>query len=597
MYDRAVSIAKTVITAMALQYVLRRLFLPSSTTSAKRTKTDDGRGGRNAWRSGQEMDMLIFLSEDERFERDDSILIWHETGLTYDCAEENQRDAVNNVTLPEGLAERNASLFGHIFFVRNTPSESFDTDRAVENNVVYKRYPMVRFEMRQRKPRLRNLLSGETDGDVEEEEEEQENIDVLVPHWIPSLHVNLVHDFSRIKKGNRVIPKIMMDEMQYHPRTKNYLPPLYVNDLFLTREQLIEMNDTVKSVPLTMTYGCMTMMRWQMYLQMADSWRRQTASGLTGKKDIDEMRRLITETNPVLLGVTAVVSLLHMIFDCLAFKSDIQFWRQTKSLKGLSMRALSMSLFFKTIIFLYLLDNETTWMVLFSRGMGLIIEVWKMRKAMNVHVATSFPFLTITSKISYAQSKTKKYDDYAMEHLLYVLYPACVGFTCYSVIYSQHRSWYSFVISSMVSFIYIFGFVMMTPQIFMYVRRYIAPCDSSLTIIFMHLTSTRKRRIAPLDSNYKLKSVKHLPWRAMVYRSLNTFIDDLFAFVVKMPTLHRLACFRDDIIFFILLYQRWIYPVDHTRRLGDDKNTNAAKTTTAGDSVSATDGEAKSKND
>jgi hypothetical protein len=50
-----------------------------------------------------------------------------------------------------------------------------------------------------------------------------------------------------------------------------------------------------------------------------------------------------------------------------------------------------------------------------------------------------------------------------------------------------------------------------------------------------------------------------------VYKSLNTFIDDLFAFIIKMPTMHRLSCFRDDIIFFIYLYQRWIYPVDKKR--------------------------------
>lgn len=32
-----------------------------------------------------------------------------------------------------------------------------------------------------------------------------------------------------------------------------------------------------------------------------------------------------------------------------------------------------------------------------------------------------------------------------------------------------------------------------------------------------------------------------------------------------MPTLHRLSCFRDDVIFLIYLYQRWIYKVDKTR--------------------------------
>ena len=32
-----------------------------------------------------------------------------------------------------------------------------------------------------------------------------------------------------------------------------------------------------------------------------------------------------------------------------------------------------------------------------------------------------------------------------------------------------------------------------------------------------------------------------------------------------MPTMHRISCFRDDVIFFIYLYQRWIYKVDKTR--------------------------------
>jgi hypothetical protein len=82
----------------------------------------------------------------------------------------------------------------------------------------------------------------------------------------------------------------------------------------------------------------------------------------------------------------------------------------------------------------------------------------------------------------------------------------------------------------------------------------------------------------------------------LVYKFLNTFIDgklpvsylltvssmhshhsdhfhtmlsfvhvDLFAFIIKMPTMHRLSVFRDDIVFVIYLYQRWIYRVDETR--------------------------------
>ena len=65
----------------------------------------------------------------------------------------------------------------------------------------------------------------------------------------------------------------------------------------------------------------------------------------------------------------------------------------------------------------------------------------------------------------------------------------------------------------------------------------------------------------------------------MTYKALNTFIDDLFAFIIKMPTLYRLGMsffcdlsfiillgtLRDDLIFFIYLYQKWIYPTDMKR--------------------------------
>jgi hypothetical protein len=56
-----------------------------------------------------------------------------------------------------------------------------------------------------------------------------------------------------------------------------------------------------------------------------------------------------------------------------------------------------------------------------------------------------------------------------------------------------------------------------------------------------------------------------MPAKTMMYKFLNTFIDDLFAFTIKMPILHRLATLRDDVIFFVYLYQAWKYKVDYTR--------------------------------
>jgi hypothetical protein len=76
---------------------------------------------------------------------------------------------------------------------------------------------------------------------------------------------------------------------------------------------------------------------------------------------------------------------------------------------------------------------------------------------------------------------------------------------------------------------------------------------------------TQTPQVPSLYINYRLKSVAHMPGRAMAYKFLNTFIDDLFAFTIKMPFLHRLATLRDDVIFFVYIYQAWAYKVDHTR--------------------------------
>lgn len=227
------------------------------------------------------------------------------------------------------------------------------------------------------------------------------------------------------------------------------------------------------------------------------------------------------------------MTLLHTLFDFLAFKNDIQFWHKTESVKGLSVRTIFMNCACQLIIFLYLLDQDTTWMILISSGVGFVIECWKITQAATVTYGfDKYPWIKIEDKESYSESETKKYDKEAMKYLSYALYPLLFGYTIYSLIYNEHKGWYSFIIGTLVSFIYMFGFVMMCPQLYM---------------------------------NYKLKSTAFLPWRMMTYKFLNTIIDDLFAFLIKMPTMHRLSCFRDDVIFLIFLYQKWIYRTDYSR--------------------------------
>jgi hypothetical protein len=68
--------------------------------------------------------------------------------------------------------------------------------------------------------------------------------------------------------------------------------------------------------------------------------------------------------------------------------------------------------------------------------------------------------------------------------------------------------------------------------------------------------------------NHRLKSVEHLPWSALTYSFINTFIDDLFAFgIFRVPEVSRYSCLRDDIVFIVICVQRWLYK---DRRLADE---------------------------
>ena len=54
-------------------------------------------------------------------------------------------------------------------------------------------------------------------------------------------------------------------------------------------------------------------------------------------------------------------------------------------------------------MFLYLLDNDTSFVILASSGIGLLIEFWKITRAMDVSIdrSGSIPRLRFKDKASY----------------------------------------------------------------------------------------------------------------------------------------------------------------------------------------------------
>jgi len=65
-------------------------------------------------------------------------------------------------------------------------------------------------------------------------------------------------------------------------------------------------------------------------------------------------------------------------------------------MEGLSAKSVVLNFICQFIIFLYLLDNDTSWMILASSGVGVCIEFWKIGKAMRIEVPSDMTHNLIT---------------------------------------------------------------------------------------------------------------------------------------------------------------------------------------------------------
>ena len=62
------------------------------------------------------------------------------------------------------------------------------------------------------------------------------------------------------------------------------------------------------------------------------------------------------------------------------------------------------------------------------------------------------------------EADTETFDALATRSLGVGVAPMVVGWALYALVSYPHRSWYSWAVSSLADAVYLFGFVMMTPQ-------------------------------------------------------------------------------------------------------------------------------------
>lgn len=93
-----------------------------------------------------------------------------------------------------------------------------------------------------------------------------------------------------------------------------YKPIVFPNDFWMLRSHLTEIDTTTPSVPLQISFQPLSYFKFQLFASMThgfDEAAKQQGGG-TGA-ELDEVKRMLLETNPWFLALTGVVSILHTV--------------------------------------------------------------------------------------------------------------------------------------------------------------------------------------------------------------------------------------------------------------------------------------------
>uniref|UniRef100_A0A0R3RZJ6 Lipid scramblase CLPTM1L n=1 Tax=Elaeophora elaphi TaxID=1147741 RepID=A0A0R3RZJ6_9BILA len=436
-----------------------------------------------------------------------------------------------NVDLPEHT-RNNGSLYLHCFLL---PAEHKHQDPYQASWQIIQTVRITTYQI----PQAETFrLITEAKEKQKKNKEASRSVDQLREKGIPVTHFRSKLSLTIVAESPKfdlhALPGEIYQHMQFFQKEGQtyYWPIFYIDELSFLTKDLVQIEPEQKSVMMKIQYRPISIGKLRLLVTAQASLAQLKRMGFSDK-DVDEVKGIFVDTNFYFLAMTMFVAALHMLFDVLAFKNDVSFWRSRKSMAGLSTRTVLWRSFSQSVIFVYLLDEETSLLVTIPSAISCIIEYWKVTKSAKISIYWSkgiphFRFGTSSA----AEIETESFDSEAMKYLTFLLIPLCIGGAIYSLAYIPHKSWYSWIVQCMANGVYAFGFLFMLPQLFV---------------------------------NYRMKSVAHLPWRTFMYKAFNTFIDDVFAFIITMPTSHRVACFRDDVVFVIYLYQRYLYPVDKSR--------------------------------
>lgn len=446
------------------------------------------------WPSNVSLDISVFLSPSfappSLARPSPAFAVLEEKNFKYG-AWNDTRDISTTFKVPKEV-QNNGTLWAH-FFVGTSGSTLDPRDSSYDpTSAFHFTKPVTQYLKKKKIAKVRNLLSGGNDKDEENESEEDTGV-TIASYYHPNFTISAmpesgVFDWTAMHPGIREWFNLESSGARdLSGQNGWYYPLIYLNSFWQLKDHMTELNSTVTELPLNLhlnslagwKFTVMATMDFGMKDTAAKALRGETTVGGGDGSEFELIKNILLDSNIYLLATTVIVSILHTIFEMLAFKNDVSHWRNKKDNVGISVRTILANVFMQLVIFLYLLDNNenTSWMILATQGMGILIEAWKVTKTVDVRIrpttaATTglwrfLPYEIVFEdkhKLSETEKKTQEYDQVAFTYMYYIGVPLIIIYGIYSLMYESHKSWYSFIITTLVGSVYGMSLLYYTPS-------------------------------------------------------------------------------------------------------------------------------------
>jgi hypothetical protein len=280
------------------------------------------------------------------------------------------------------------------------------------------------------------------------------------------------------------------------------------------------MNDTAtNALPLTVNLESINVWKFNVYAVLANNRLKEESQQTNNPQSgLDENLSVINQG--YMFSITLLTGFMYGLFEFLAFKNDIWFYKTKTNRIGISVNSIVIHIVIQAILFSYMMDFSNNAIRGCIQLTHLCVNVWKLNHVWlheyewMIEQGSNFRFTVkvvhVTTKGKYksieqGETRTQQLDAIALRFLALIALPIFIVYNAYHYYYHYNmliyhqlenmciEEWTKKVIANgIVNFLSIFEpFMVIGPQVYI---------------------------------NYKMNTVNHVSLNTMIYKNINIVV-------------------------------------------------------------------------